>query len=282
MKLFVDPIPPDAQDRAILRVAQALKTYMPQHEYVDTDEDADMVIIHAVGRIKSVLSRIKKPYALIQYAIRSTRNPHTFDWLDIWKNAQAVWSYYDLNQLLKDDGNNLSFNFYHAPLGVDTSVFYDRIRERRFIAATSGIRDDRERVRETYMAALAVMRPVFHVGPKLSLNMIYSAGAADDDLADYYSQCEYVMGLRTKEGFELPVLEGLMCGARPVCFDTPHYRKWYEGLAEFIPESSPMDTVASLIEIFRSRRRSVTRNEREYVEGKFNWKTLVEGFSVNV
>jgi glycosyltransferase involved in cell wall biosynthesis len=109
----------------------------------------------------------------------------------------------------------------------------------------------------------------------------YTGVIKNDDakLARYYSQCKYVSGLRRVEGFELPVIEGLMCGSRPICFDLPAYRQWFEGLVEFIPEAGGRaQIIPALIGIFKKEPRRVSSAEKQLVKEKFNWGTIARGF----
>ena len=84
---------------------------------------------------------------------------------------------------------------------------------------------------EILLAAEGLGKKVFQLGSGENTDTItYSNNADDKTLAKYYSQCEFVSGLRRIEGFELPVIEGLLCGARPICFDIPDYRHWFDKL----------------------------------------------------
>jgi hypothetical protein len=103
-------------------------------------------------------------------------------------------------------------------------------------------------------------------------------GIDDATLARVYSECHFVSGLRRVEGFELPAAEGLLCGARPIFFDGPHYRAWFDTFAEFIPEA------ASTTWSRRSRRfsgtgaRPVTDAERADAARRFDWREIARGF----
>jgi len=283
VKVYVENFLPDS---AITRIADALKKYLPQeHELVNSKDDADFVVVCAYGHRRSMkyyterLLKQNKKYAIVQLSVRSTPNPGTQDWLPIWEKAKLVWSYYDLHLLCKEDGTLPNFNFYHAPLGVDSEIFKETKSERNFIIASTGNgrRWNKECKAEIMLAAEKTGKKVFHLGPGENNGTItYSNGMNDGTLATYYSQCEFVSGLRRVEGFELPVIEGLLCGARPICFDRQHYKQWFEGLAEFIPEDEKR--VESIQNIFTKGARPVTEKEKEYVRTHFNWKEITGEF----
>ena len=95
-------------------------------------------------------------------------------------------------------------------------------------------------------------------------------------MAGYYRSCDFGSGLHRIEGFEFPVLEGLLCGARPICFDLPCYRAWFDGLAEFIPED--LNVVENLVKLFIKGPRPVTEKEKAIVKKRFNWQKICKGF----
>jgi len=209
---------------------------------------------------------------VIQYALRSTQKPNTHNWVDLWNNALAVWSYYDLIELCKEDGADCKFNFYHGPLGTR----FNRGKEASdFLIATSGLSYLTESVRECMAVANELNKKVFHVGPNLGYkNTIYSDGIDDELLAYHYSHCEYVSGLRRIEGFEFPVIEGLMCGARPIVFDKPHYRKWFNNYAIFIQENDRENVKKALQEVLRRDAIPVSEKEKLEIKNKFSWDTI--------
>lgn len=269
----------------IKRVAKALKTFAPKDVVVvEREEEADFTIVHMVGdgQRKHWLEP-KMPYAVVQYCLRTTEFPNTKDWIPVWEAATAVWSYYDLLAKIVEDQNVTSkgITFYHAPLGADASVFVpSRPTRKTYIIGTSGFIAETEGVRECHEAARSLERPLFHLGPdlKLGVGVTYVTGVSDILLAELWSQCSFVAGLRRIEGFELPVVEGLLCGSRPIVFDAPHYRQWFSGYAEFIPEVESAEVVEHLRSIMSRPVRAVTAAERADVAKKFDWRTLATGF----
>lgn len=246
------------------RIKAQLEKYRPE-------EAKDITVIHANGKLKNRLRMAEKAekYAVIQYALKTTRNPDKKDWAPLWKGAKVVWSYYDLG---------LS-NSYYAPLGVDSGAFRLKKRVREYKIMTVGGGYLQESVRECYYATKEVKGKFAHVGPDLGRKDIAAyTNISDRQLMELYNRSEYVSGLRRHEGFELPVLEGLLCGAMPIVFDLPCYHKWYDGLAVFIPETNRAQIIVDLKKILQNKPKPVTKDVINYVKSTFNWEKLVKGF----
>lgn len=312
MKVFLEP---STNSRGIQRVRKALVDYLPEGvKIVPTIEECDFAILHIYGRHTTMMHKIGwlksqgKGYAMIQYCIRSTMKPETKSWLTMWDGAKVVWSYYDIPQLMLDDitqGNRhltagmekqTIANFYHAPLGVDSKVFRDvfiergfRILEskkgdkaahRHYVIIASAQHALSESVRECAFAAKAVDRQMFHVGHELRRgdDIVCQANLTDEELAEKYSESDFVSGLRRDEGFELPVIEGLLCGARPIVFDRPEMRHWFGDFAVFIEEGTREEVIESLKNVFEKGAEPVTSEEKELVAKKFDWQPIISGF----
>src|SRR3989344_953669 len=166
--------PPD--DRALARINNAFTLYAPESiQIVDNRDNADLVIIHVVGRHDRVLSLAEhlanegKKFAVLQHALRRTLKPSTESWLPLWQKAEVVVSFLNLPVLCREDQELANFNFYYTPLGADAAIFKPTNVEKKFIIATSGPDYLTEGVREAVKAARKVGRPVFHVGRELHL-----------------------------------------------------------------------------------------------------------------
>jgi glycosyltransferase involved in cell wall biosynthesis len=213
--------------------------------------------------------------------------PDTHDWLQMWIGAKLVWSYYDLQYLMAEDGFTdqlTSFPFYYAPLGVDASVFQEiPQRHRRFIIAASSQHALSESAKECVLATKKEKKEMFFLGHELrrGSDIVCKTGISDQMLAGYYSQSTFVSGLRRVEGFELPVIEGLLCGARPIVFDRPEMRKWFDKLAIHIPEESRdkvADILAGIFSMTQIYPVTVTEEEKQIVRERFDWQRIIEGF----
>ena len=138
-----------------------------------------------------------------------------------------------------------------------------------------------EAIRECREAAARINQPMIHIGSHFDFmgdGCLVANGISDDRLAELYSEARYVSGLRRGEGFDLPVIEGLACGARPVCFDQPAYRHWFEGHAVFVPESDADTLTDAITEVLREPPRPVTPGERDEVLALFSWRRICEQF----
>lgn len=275
MKVYLEPtcIP---CSRAMYRVADALREYAPRGvQFVSLPGESDLQVLHAIG-MNARPDAHAREYAVIQYC---TTNDSPLDRGELWGNARLVWSYYDLP----------APRLYHAPLGGDGRVFYPRGGERRRLVLTSGYVNGpgAEAIEAATDAALQKGLSVIHLGPDTVVGMRninhphrrVMHNISDNDLAKLYSKCEWVAAMRYIEGFELPAVEGLLCGARPIMFDQPATRRWYEGHAEFVPEyENRIQLTQRLREVFSSPAVPVSEDEMEAVKITFDWRRIVEGF----
>lgn len=279
----------------IQRVSHAIVSHAPAHvKWVTSAAEADFVIHHVVGvsnfsdtPLDHLIAEQNKPHAIVQYCLRTTEDPTPKFWGSLWAQARVVWSYYDLRAWLREFPEQDELNpgwsgFYYAPLGVDASTFRpDPIGLKLFEIGTSGFVAETEGVRECYDAAVrARRRAMLHLGPDLRLGpgVAYAHGVTDTQLARLWSECLRVAGLRRVEGFELPAAEGLLCGARPVVFDAPHYRQWFGEHADYVAEGPENQVTADLIGLFSNGVRLVSEDERRHVAEIFNWSRIAAGF----
>jgi len=275
------------QDRAITRIADAIKKYLPlEHELVSTKEEADLVFIASYRNRRYTQKQVdwainnNKKYAIVQVNLRGaelTKCTNTAIWRPMWERAEVVWSFHDLVKSCQEEQTPVNFNFYYAPLGVESDVFKETKSERKYLILStgSGRAWNKECKNEILLAVQGLNRKIFQLGTGENTDIItYSNDMDDETLAKYYSQCEFVSGLRRVEGFELPIIEGLLCGARPICFDTPNYRHWFNEIAEFIPEDTHVSE--NLRGLFDKGVRPVAETEKEYVKTNFNWEIILQ------
>jgi D-inositol-3-phosphate glycosyltransferase len=290
MRVYFD-IPPGLS-RAMHRVVNALAQTCAENgfERVDHEINAELVILHVIGFPETVeaVERLKaegKKYGLIQYCMRTTQKPNTRDWLGLWGGAEIVWTYYDLPAMIAEDsvGLTVGINLYMSPLGGNSKVFRPWPVQKKAEIMTSGYVAESEGVKEAAEATRRVGGRMIHLGPESEIGYLgdhvgFMFNVNDGILSQGMARCKYVAALRRGEGFELPGVEGLLCGARPVCFDQPHYRKWYGDFAEYIPEGSPEEVTDALEKLFAGPYREVTTEEIKQAAELFNWQTITTGF----
>lgn len=267
--------------RGIHRVADALARHAPDWaEVVDDPETADLWVLHVIGH-GSMPATLPGDYAMVQYCLRTTEDARPEAWLPHWRGAKAVWSYYDLAGYCRERDAAPDFPFYDAPLGVDGGVFRPSTPTRTtYGIGTSGFIPETEGVREAAEACRLAGLRHFHLGPGegLATDAHHVLGVDDETVAMLWSQCAFVSALRRCEGFELPALEGLACGARAVAFDAPHYRRWFGEHAEYVPEGAAVDVTEALLGLLTRPVRVVTDVERRAVLARFDWSALANGF----
>jgi hypothetical protein len=278
MKVFLRP--PAHLSLAMFRVAGALGDTLPRGWVaVPTEDEADIVVLHAIG-VDAVNHRLDKSVVVMQYG-GSDLHPtwHFSDWQPLWSRALAVWSYYDLTNMMPPGAR-----FYHAPLGVAevfTDPFEERVRDIGCLTSGYVHGPGAEAILEPTSASIAAGFNSMHLGPQpvgIDVPIAVTNLIPDNTLAHLYRRSRYVSGLRHVEGFELPALEGLCCGARPIMFDRPNDRRWFGDHAVFVPECSGDELYNMLRRIIAEPPAPVSPSERAAVFAKFSWDTLGKNF----
>ena len=91
-----------------------------------------------------------------------------------------------------------------------------------------------------------------------------------------HDSCDrYVLALRKYEGFEMPALEALFCGARPILYDLPSFR-WYKGHAAFLNASLSGDALSTAIrDVLYAKPKPVLPKELAALHEAFAWQRIV-------
>lgn len=279
MKAYVAA--PPKLSRAMKRVANALERYAPADVTIVQDPNAaDVLVLHVIG-LEAVNYREDKPCAVLQYCVNSATKEGAAPWHPLWNRALTVWSYYNLAPLMPEDTD-----FYYAPMGIDRVFREPRPNcGRDYLVLTSGYVNGhgQEAIEEPTVAAEQCGGKAIHLGPMptgitRNVEMNLATDISDVTLASIYRRCQFVTGLRYVEGFEMPAIEGLVNGARPVVFDRAEMRHWYQDSAVYVPECSGLELIDRLTAVFSEDRDPVSNEEREWALARFNWKTLAEGF----
>lgn len=271
VRVFAEVLPKSLGQAMYRTNREMRKAAPPGVIFVKDPQDADLQILDVINM--EGIAYLYKPdhYVMIQYCM-----PHPKEWLPLFRNARLVMSYYDLYAMTEAD----DFPFYRAPLGVDGNVFVATPMPRTYMCMTSGYDPGGEAIGECYDAAVRLGHKVVHLGPDLGYGngFVSMNDISDNVLATLYSQSKYVSGLRFGEGFEMVMLEGLACGARPITFDLPCFRHWFDGHAIFVPYCWGEELTAILTDIFKQEPVPVSPEERAAVLDKFNWTTIFTEF----
>jgi len=265
-----------------------------QFKVTEAERRSDLVLLHVGGRWTQVRNRVARlreagvPYAVLQLVIRGTQHPDTGDWLDLWRGAAFVWSYYDLERMVREDGHDpAGISFYRSPLGVDPMTFAPTAPSgstRHYLAFAEGDNSERDSLTQIIRAVRREHGRMIHLGPfpisgpTRATRVMWKKNVTDDELVSLYNQTQWITALRTVEGFELCAAEGLMCGARPILFDRQHHRDWFGDLAEYVPEDTTDLMVQWLRELFAEGPRPVTAEEHAEAKERFAWTPIAKGF----
>lgn len=278
MKVHLTPA--SNMSTAMFRIARVLRATMPANfTTVKTEDEADLLVLHVIGP-EAIAYRPDKKVIAIQYCLGSSAAANVSAWLPLWNRALMTWSYYDLRHVCP--------RFYYAPLGISGAFVKqpEQMPVRDLGIFTSGYvaGPGAEAIEECILAAKQLGQTSVHLGPR-PINMspttvCNSTGTfiMDDVLGGLYRRSRYVSGLRFVEGFEMPAVEGLACGARPIMFDRPDAHAWFDGHAVFVPEYSGYSLVRELINVLKRDPEPVTEEERKVVLAKFDWLSIGRGF----
>lgn len=280
MRVHAEVYPPSL-GRVMYRINRAIKRHAPPEvRFVPRPEEADLQIIDAVGTGFIGEGLRHKEFVLLMHTWKTAGESPSW-WTARFREARLVVSFHDLPALAGTDG----FAFYRMPWGVDPHVFTlprePQQDPRPLAVLTTGYCDGQEAIRECHEAARRVGLGSAHLNqqfPWMWPEIERKDGISDGALCDLYQRCRYVSGLRRMEGFELPVVEGMACGCRPICFDQPTARYWFGEHALFVPEDDFARLTACLEALFSSPVRTVDKWERLQVVGRFAWSNIIPAF----
>jgi hypothetical protein len=282
MNVYVKPLPAHLS-LAMYRVSDALKKYSPKDiTIVEEVKDADIQVLHVIGKGSLKYLEPSKKYVVIQYCYKTSEFGATpSKWRPLWEGAELVWSYYDLEEYMPKDTP-----FYYSPLGI-AEPFTKKIDSLKDVGIiTSGYVNGpkAEAIEECASAARYYGLSTIHLGP-MPIHMerppkLWDTVNGIDDyvLAQLYSRSRWVSGLRHGEGFEFPIIEGLAQGARPIVFNREEMRHWFNDHAVFVHETSGEHLTSSIGYHMRNDPKPVSERERQEVLRKFSWASITEGF----
>lgn len=113
--------------------------------------------------------------------------------------------------------------------------------------------------------------------PELAKRIVRAHGVSDEDLACLYSECDAFVFPSTYEGFGLPVLEALQCGAPVICSNRSSLPEVAGDAAILIDPSDEPALVEAIAELIVSPdRRQQLKNVSVRQAAKFSWEASAE------
>jgi glycosyltransferase involved in cell wall biosynthesis len=256
--------------RAFQRIEDGIKQTLPNgFELTSKQIEADLCICPIV----SIKDAQNVPInSVIWQLCYLTAGGEESIWKSIWSDALLVLSYLDL-----------PFEHYvRMPLGYDPMTFNTTGRnpESKYDVVVTGYVDEGQGG-EVISRLCKHFGKVMHIGGNLRLrdtNYYNAEGISDSQLAQIYRSSRFVAGMRLKEGFELPIIEGAACGAKPIALDMECYRHWFEKIAVLIdPDNLDNDlSILSDVQWYGDHSELVKRFTWDKVMKKF-WNTLMNG-----
>lgn len=273
---------PKELGRVIYRINKYLKLLAPSYvNFVKEPSQADLQILDVIGQ-GSLKFKYNNNIIYLQHCYLTAETTSQDYWLPLFKESKLVVTYMNLPKLT----GSSDFSFLRLPWGVDPSVFFNTMKPKKYMALTTGYVASTESIQEVYDSVSKINQKLVHVGGNLKLGYYcdHFENISDEKLNELYNNSMFVCGLRKGEGFELPIIEGLMCGARGICFNADHYRFWYEDLVEYIEEGKSFEEsysqsiVDQLDNLFSKAYRPVSLSEISLVKEKFSWKNIFSTF----
>jgi glycosyltransferase involved in cell wall biosynthesis len=271
--------------RAMMRVEKAIKNSAPEGLSFTADlNQADVQFLHMIGT-GELLDLTKEKFVLFPYCFEAMDKPTLQRAQVFFGKAVMVFSYLNIPKIIDTD----NFNFLNSPLGVDTNVFKNYNLSKDVCITTTGYVSGSEAIAECVEASARLGRNSIHIGGDLTSELGYNLCnkypnlynrkelITDEELVNCYNRSSFVSGLRRFEGFEFPILEGIMCGARPICFDIDCYRQWFGNLPIYVPQCDYTELIGRLIDIM-STPSPITEEEYKYVVDTFSWNIILTNF----
>ena len=202
------------------------------------------------------------------------------EYYDLFKNAMLVYSHLDLESIYPTIPKE---KFMRGPWGCQPDLWFSEegsFNDKYEILCTGEIAST-EGIRECVGACDMINKKVLHVGHNFNYrnkSYINVSNLQTHEMRKAYNSSKWVSALRRIEGFEKPAIEGLLCGARPICFDTPLYRYWYGDLARYIKEGSENETGNDLLRVLQEEYSPVTTEEMQQAIKKFAWYYVSKNF----
>jgi glycosyltransferase involved in cell wall biosynthesis len=256
------------------------KTYAPvKYEFTNDPSNVDFQIID-ITRLSDANYIKCKNYIVFFHCFGEWSEEPAMAFEKIFDDAMLVYSHLDLSAFYP---HLPADKFMRGPWGVQPDLWYkeEGLTNDMFQILCTGEIAVTEGIREGVMACDAMKVKLLHVGTDFKYrnpSYVNKNKLAQNEMREAYNVSRFVSALRRVEGFEKPAIEGLLCGARPVCFDTALYRYWYGDLACYVREGTEEETLDDLVRVFQREYRPIEADEAERAIKKFAWYYVATNF----
>jgi glycosyltransferase involved in cell wall biosynthesis len=273
---FYAEVLPKTMGRVMYRINGEIKKYAPSWvNFVQSPEKADVQILDVIGP-GSFEFLYKDKYILMEHCLITANMPSAEYLQERLSKAILVAGYLDMLGYL--EFNN--FNYFRTPWGADPKTFFPLDLKKKYSLFSTGHVAQTECIDAGYEAVKRCGTEMVHVGHDFNFGkgFLHFEDIDDSRMNSLYNQCYYVMGMRKIEGFELPIIEGLLTGTRGICLDYPVYHYWYGDLVKYVKDGEVDEVATQLVDILNSNYKPVTKDEINYVKEKFSWKVIMNTF----
>lgn len=301
--------------KAMHNIHKNLVKHCPDWAEIVVDYDlADVTVEHSIGdhwaspfiQDRELSERIRNKDFIMLWHCFSCKfgegNKNSFyNW--VVDNAKMIFTPWPMDLYGFSNRDNIVI----SPWGYDEDVFYvqdakrsreggrisryrDLISEKnkKDLVLATGYVAAYECIEELYQACIRANKSLLHLGHNFGWDRKYYYNfqdVSDDLMREFYNRCFLVSGLRRGEGFELPIIEGLACGCRPVVLNNIHYTRWFKEHAIFIKEEDFDGVRDQLYNILNNSEKMCIApgcEERENIRKKFSWNTVAPKFWENL
>ena len=256
------------------------KSYAPLHYDFDTSAPyADFQILD-VTRISDRLYLRNKKYIILFHCFGEWSEESPEEYRELFNNAMFVYSHLDLASMYPDMPKK---KFMRGPWGCQPDYWFNEsgISNNEHQILCTGEIAETEGIQECVLACDMLNKTMLHVGPNFNYrNKSYRSlsNLKISEMRQAYNTSQWVSALRRTEGFEKPAIEGLLCGARPICFDTPLYRYWYGNLARYVKEGTKEETYLDIMRVMTNEYAPISGDEMRSAIKKFAWYYVSKNF----
>jgi len=256
------------------------KTYAPKEiDFVNDASKADYQILD-ITRLSDINYLRCDNYVIFFHCFGEWSEENPSDYKELFSKAKLVYSHLDLAPMFPYIDSS---KFMRGPWGCQPDIWFNiaNYPNEEFEILCTGEIAKTEGIEECIAATDFLNKKMMHVGNNMKYrNKSYNnkSRIEQQKLRELYNHSKWVSALRRIEGFEKPAIEGLLCGARPICFDTPLYRYWYGDLARYVVESDPNTTTKAIINVMSNEYSPITTKETKEAIRKFAWFYVAKNF----